>query len=529
MDSKTKNTANRVIKNTGLLYAKMGITMFISLYTTRLIINTLGVSDFGIFNLVGGAIAMLGFLNAAMAGATQRFMSYSEGEGNKEKQKSIFNISLALHIAISLLLVVVLLIAGYFFFNGILNIPQDRMFAAKVVYYSLVVSTIFTVMSVPYDAVLNAHENMLYYSIVGIIESILKLTVALLVIQFSGDKFMLYGVLISCDKLMLYGILMAVIPLITMTIMCIYCHRKYIECIIAPRKYWNKDLMKEMTGFAGCNLMSASVNMVSLYGQGIILNNFFGTVLNTAQGIAGQINGQLQALSSNMLKALNPVIGKSAGADNIDALKKATYLGAKYSTSLFMLIAIPVYFQTPYLLKLWLNEVPEWTVVFIRFQLIKTFIEFQFGTIPTAIYAKGKIKKITFWASLFNILQLPTIYLLFVNGFEPYYMYVVSIFLGNLVVYLIALHYAGIYCEITFKEYLLNVTFPLYGMFFIMVGILYSTSNLYTVDNIYSLIIYIALSIILFFLIFFFIGNDKFERHLLKNYIVIIYSKIKSR
>ena len=160
------STANRVIKNTGYLYAKMGVTMFISLYTTRLILNSLGATDFGIFNIVGGAIAMLGFLNAAMASATQRFMSYTEGEGNKEKQKSIFNVSVVLHLLISLLVGVVLLIAGYFFFNGILNIPSDRIFAAQVVYGSLIVSTMFTVMTVPYDAVLNAHENMLYYSIV---------------------------------------------------------------------------------------------------------------------------------------------------------------------------------------------------------------------------------------------------------------------------------------------------------------------------------------------------------------------------
>ena len=143
------STANRVVKNTGFLYAKMGITMFISLYTTRLILNSLGAADFGIFNIVGGAIAMLGFLNAAMAGATQRFMSYSEGEGNKKKQKSIFNISILLHFFIALAAGIALLIAGYFFFNGILNIPADRIFAAKVVYGSLIVSTMFTVMSVP--------------------------------------------------------------------------------------------------------------------------------------------------------------------------------------------------------------------------------------------------------------------------------------------------------------------------------------------------------------------------------------------
>ena len=181
-------TANRVIKNTGYLYAKMAITMFVSLYTTRLILNSLGASDFGIYNIVGGAIAMLGFLNAAMAGATQRFMSFAEGEGKREKQKYIFNISIILHLLISLVVILVLIIAGFVFFNGILNIPADRIGAARVVYFSLIASTVLTVMNVPYDAVMNAHENMRYYAIVGILESFLKLAVAFVCVYAIGDK-----------------------------------------------------------------------------------------------------------------------------------------------------------------------------------------------------------------------------------------------------------------------------------------------------------------------------------------------------
>lgn len=338
------SVANRVIKNTGFLYAKMGITMFISLYTTRLILNSLGASDFGIFNIVGGAIAMLGFLNAAMASATQRFMSYSEGEGDKEKQKSIFNVSFILHLGISFVVGIALLIAGYFFFNGILNIPPDRVFAAKIVYGSLIVSTMFTVMTVPYDAAMNAHENMKYYAIVGIFESLLKLAVAFACVYTSSDKLIVYGSLMAC------------VPLITLSIMRIYCHRHYEECIIAPRKYWQKDLMKKMTSFAGWNFFSSSVTMISGYGQGIILNNFFGTVLNAAQGIALQINGQLQVLSSNMLKAVNPILGKSVGAHNTELLIKSTILGAKYAAALYSLVAIPLFIKAPYILEIWLKN-----------------------------------------------------------------------------------------------------------------------------------------------------------------------------
>lgn len=443
------STANRVIKNTGFLYAKMGITMFISLYTTRLILNSLGASDFGIFNIVGGAIAMLGFLNAAMASATQRFMSYSEGEGDKEKQKSIFNVSFILHLGISFVVGIALLIAGFFFFNGILNIPPDRVFAAKVVYGSLIVSTMFTVMTVPYDAAMNAHENMKYYAIVGIFESFLKLAVAFACVYTSSDKLIIYGSLMAC------------IPLITLSIMRIYCHKHYEECIIAPRKYWQKNLMKEMTSFAGWNFFSSSVTMISAYGQGIILNNFFGTVLNAAQGIASQINGQLQVLSSNMLKAVNPILGKSVGAHNTELLIKSTMLGAKYAAALYSLVAIPLFIETPYILKLWLKKVPDWAVIFVRFQLLKTFIEFQFVTLPSSISATGKIKKYSFYSSLSNLMQLPAIYILFKLGYPPYCMYIATILFGNLVVYGIAMYFAKkiIHCLLL---HILSVCYFLY-------------------------------------------------------------------
>lgn len=485
------STANRVIKNTGFLYAKMCITMFISLYTTRLILNSLGASDFGIFNIVGGAISMLGFLNAAMASATQRFMSYSEGEGNKEKQKSIFNVSFILHLGISLIVGITLLIAGYFFFDGILNIPQDRIFAAKVVYGSLIISTMFTVMTVPYDATMNAHENMRYYAIVGIFESFLKLFVAFVCVYTSFDRLIIYGSLMAC------------IPLITLTIMRVYCHKHYVECIISPRKYWNKEITKEMTSFAGWNFMSSAVTMISAYGQGIILNNFFGALLNAAQGIASQINGQLQVLSSNMLKAVNPILGKSAGAQDTQLLIKSTILGAKYASALYSLIAIPIFIEAPYILHLWLNHVPTWTIIFVRFQLLKTFIEFQFTTLPSSISATGKIKKYSFFSSMSNILQLPVIYLFFKLGFPPYFMYITTIIFGNIIVYTLALYFAKKNYALSPSMYISKVIIPLYITTIVTFATLYVTKLIINQSNIINLILFFLISISIYCFIFY--------------------------
>lgn len=394
------STANRVIKNTGFLYAKMGITMFISLYTTRLILNSLGTSDFGIFNIVGGAISMLGFLNAAMASATQRFMSYSEGEGDKEKQKNIFNVSFVLHLGISLVVGIALLIAGYFFFNGILNIPEERIFAAMVVYGSLIVSTMFTVMTVPYDAAMNAHENMKYYAIVGIFESFLKLTVAFACV------YTIY------DKLIIYGILMACIPLITLTIMRVYCHKHYEECVIAPRVYWQKGLMKEMTSFAGWNLFQTAAAMITNNGVGIVMNIFFGTIINAAQGVANQISGQLMTLTNNMAKAVNPVITKTEGQKDYNKVLSLASTSSKATFFITSLFSIPAIITMPYLLQVWLKDVPDYAVFFAQCQLIISMCEQLTSGFNVAITASGQIRGLSIFKSIVKFSYLPISYLL---------------------------------------------------------------------------------------------------------------------
>lgn len=375
--------------------------MFISLYTTRLILNSLGSSDFGIFNIVGGAIAMLGFLNAAMASATQRFMSFSEGEGNKEKQKSIFNVSFILHLGISIAVGISLLIAGYFFFNGILNIPQNRIFAAKVVYGSLIVSTMFTVMTVPYDAAMNAHENMKYYAVIGIFESLLKLAVAFACVYTTFDKLIVYGSLMAC------------IPLITLSIMRIYCHRHYEECIIAPSKYWQKGLMKEITSFAGWNLFQTAAAMITNNGVGIVMNMFFGTIINAAQGIANQINGQLMTLTNNMTKAVNPVITKTEGQKNHNKVLSLASTSSKAAFFITALFSLPAIITMPQLLKVWLKNVPDYAVFFAQSQLIISLCEQLTSGFNVAINASGKIKGISIFKSIAKFTFLPIAYFLF--------------------------------------------------------------------------------------------------------------------
>jgi len=508
--------ANRVIKNTGILYIKMGITMFISLYTTRLILNSLGVTDFGIFNVVGGVIAMLGFMNAAMATATQRFMSYAEGEGKTEKQKSIFNVSVILHFVIALIVGIVLEIVGLFFFHGVLNIPETRLFAARMIYHFMIISTMFTIMTVPYDAVVNAHENMLYYAIVGVIESILKLTVAFVI---------LYTLF---DKLILYGLLMASISLVIMIIMRVYCHRKYIECVFAPKKYFDKGLMKEMRDFASWSFIGAATGMIGNYGLGIVLNMFFGTVLNAAQGIAGQLNGQLLVFSSTMMKALNPAIIKTEGGGERQSMLKMSLMGCKFSFFLFSFFAIPFLIETPYILNIWLKNVPEWTVLFCRFAIMKTLIEQLFLALNISIGAQGNIKSVSVIKSILNLIPLPLIYLSFTLGAPPYMMYIISIIFWSFIEGYITIYFTLKNCKLNLTDYLNSVLYKCL-IVFILPLILGLIPIFMMHDTFVRLTMVVLISITSFISILYFLGLTKDER----TYIVVAFNgisvKLKNR
>lgn len=450
--------ASRVIKNTGFLFVRMGVTVFVSLYATRLVLEALGASDFGIYNVVGGAIGMLGFLNYTMANATQRFMSYAEGEGNLEKKRKVFNVSMTLHAAIALLTVIFFIIAYFPLFDGVLNIEPGRMGAAKIVYLSLICSSVLTITNVPYDAIMNAHENMLYYSIFGILVAFLKLGVAFICVYA------------TTDKLIVYGILSSIIPLINWIIMKVYCHRKYEECVIQPIRYYDASLLRSIASFSGWNFLTAISNLITGQGLGIVLNHFFGTTLNAAQGIAHQINGHSRAFAENMKKALNPVIVKNAGSKNITLMNKAANVGNKYMAILTMILAVPLILEMPFVLNVWLKDVPEWAILFCRLQLVQTVISMTASNTATSVYATGKIKNYAIYKSVMNLLPIVFTYISFRLGGEPYWLYIPMIVFWSIGGNIVILHFACKQCSLALTDYLSEVIRPVVLTVALMVG-----------------------------------------------------------
>lgn len=449
-------SATRVIKNTGFLFVRMGITVFVSLYSTRLILQALGESDFGIYNVVGGAIGMLGFLNYTMANATQRFMSYAEGEGILEKKKKVFNVSMTLHVAIALLTVLIFAIAYFPLFNGILNIEPSRIGAAKIVYLSLICTSVLTITNVPYDAIMNAHENMLYYSIIGILVAFLKLGVAFICLYASSDK------------LILYAILSSIIPLVNWMIMKVYCHRHYEECVIKPIEYYDSSMVKSIASFSGWNFLTAISNLITGQGIGIVLNHFFGTRLNTAHGIAHQISGHSRAFAENMKKALNPVIVKNAGSKNIALMNRAANTGNKYMSMLSLLLAVPLFGEMPFVLGVWLKTVPEWAILFCRLQLVLTIFSMTVSNTATSVYATGKIKYYAIFKSVMNLLPILFTYICFKLGGGPYWLYIPMFVFWGLGGNIVIVYFACKLCNLSLLDYLNEVLKPVLSTLVLM-------------------------------------------------------------
>ncbi|MGZ8944557.1 MAG: MATE family efflux transporter [Methylococcaceae bacterium] len=505
-------TSKRVAKNTGILYARMLITVFISLYTTRLTLTALGSENFGLFGLVGGTIAMLGFLNSSMASATQRFMSFAQGAGEIDKLKRIFNMSVILHLGTAFFVLITLEIAGYFFFNGILNIPENRIEVAKLIYQFMVISTLFSIISVPYEAVITSHENMFFYAVLGIIESVLKLSIA---------YYITYS---AFDHLLAYGFLMAVLPVFLLLFRQIYCHWMYQECSISIHRHFDKSLLRQMTGFGAWTFLGTASSMIANYGQGIVLNIFFGTTANAAQGIANQISGQLAVFSANMLKALNPLIDKSEGAGNRKLMLKATMMGSKLSFFLIMVFHIPILFEMPFILKIWLKNVPDYSVIFCRLLLARSLIEHLFFPLVSAIAAVGNIKNYQIASSILTIFPLPVSYFLFELHYPAYTIYLVF-FLYAIIVSTIILYYAVKNCQLSLSEFMVNVMVRC-GFVFCAVFIISSIPHYFMEPGLVRCIITILLSSISYLCMVLFFGFSSEEREKIKQLILPLFEKL---
>lgn len=443
------STAKRVITNTIYLYVRMGVSLIASFFTTRILLQSLGVSDYGLYNVVAGALGMMGFLSATLCFSTQRFISYAEGKGDIENIKQIFNTSVFLHIIIASITCFIYIIAGFFFFCGILNIPDGRLMVAILVYGCLIFSTVFTITIAPYDAVLNAHENMKYYSLLGISDVLLKLIIAI------------SSCYVSSDKLIFYAVSMAIESWLFRFITQQYCKYKYLEVLdVKFKKYVKKNILIEMSSFVGWTLINVFTGMIGLFGMNVIMNHYYGTTVNAAMGVATQLAGAILGVTANMTKALTPVLVKEEGKSNRSNMINISYVGCKFSFLLLCFFCIPIIFCIDGVLKIWLVEVPEYTKMFCILVMASTLFEQLTYFLQNSVSAQGDIRGYSLWKALCNSLSIPLTIVAFEYGAHPSFAIIIRILtfvmLGNIV----NLIFSKRKIELSILHYLTNVLLP---------------------------------------------------------------------
>jgi Na+-driven multidrug efflux pump len=382
-----------------------------------------------------------------MSISTQRFLSVAIGENNLSRLNEIYNASIVLHLAIGLIVVVGFEICGLFLFEGFLNIEPDRIGPAKIIYQFLVVSTFFTILSVPYGAILNAKENMLAFSIIGILEALLKLFLAL------------YLGVCHFDRLVVYGLGMALLAIIIILINRIYVKYKYREFSFSPSVYLKKQTFYEMLGFAGWNTLGSVAMIGRNQGIAIILNLFYGTVVNAAYGIANQINSVLNYFSTTFQRALNPQLMQSEGMKDRGRLIRISLVSSKFSVLVLSFFAIPLIIEMSYVLELWLKDVPAYTLRLSQLILVLSIV-FQYSMgLMSSIQAVGKIRNYFLIISFLILLNLPISYYLLKNGFPPYSC-IISFICIELVSFFVRLYMATRLTGLQAKDFFSQVIAP---------------------------------------------------------------------
>lgn len=443
LQSQDNNT--RIAKNTIFLYFRMILLMVVSLFTSRIVLSTLGISDYGIYNVVGGFIGMFAFLNGAMSGCTQRFITIALGKGDDRNLKKVFSTCVITHGIIALLVFLLAETVGLWFVLEKLVIPAERMTAAMVVYQCSIVSTMVMIMSFPYNADIIAHERMSAFAYISIFETFANL----------GIVYVLH--IGNFDKLSLYAILLLGVKVSVILVYRIYCKRHFVEATF----HWIFDsvLFKKMLSFAGWNLWGGMAGTLMGQGINVLLNMFFGPTVNAARGAAVQVQSAVQMFATNFQTALNPQMMKTYAAGDLESMHVLLFRSAKFTFMLLLCLMLPLMLEIDTILGLWLKEVPENTNIFVCLMLCISMVDAVSNPFMTASAATGRVK--VYQSVIGGILLsiVPIAYIVLRLGAEPY-----AVFIVHLVV-AISAFIARIFIirnmiKLSVREYILKAMLP---------------------------------------------------------------------
>ena len=406
---------SRIAKNTLALYIRMFLSMGVSLFTSRIVLQNLGVDNYGIYTIVGGFVALFAFFNGPLNAAASRFFAFEIGKGKSENLKIVFGSILYIHLLYAVITVVLLEAVGLYLLTNKLVIPHERMFAAVWVFHFSVVGILITIIQTPLVALIIATERMKIYAYLGIVDVVVKLAVAVAINVYSKG-----------DKLILYACLLLAANILVFLIYHIYCNRN-IRHAYNLKPQINLTLQKTMLGYTGWTLVGQASYMLRTQGTNVIFNLFFGVVMNAAIGITNQVNGVLNSFRDSLTIAMNPQIIKRYASGDNDGMNSLITQGAKISFFLFFLIVLPVLLHTEYLLSIWLVEVPHYTSIFTQLLVISSLINSLSGTMEIAVTATGKIMSYQLVVRGILLFNVPVSYLFLKFGYPPTTVFYISI------------------------------------------------------------------------------------------------------
>ena len=503
----------RIAKNTLLLYFRMLFLMAVSLYTSRVVLNALGVEDFGIYNVVGGVVAMFSMLSGSLSAAITRFITYELGTGNQENLKRIFSSAVTIQIGLAILIILLAEAIGVWFLNVKMNIPDARIMAANWVFQFSILTFAINLISVPYNASIIAHERMSAFAYISILEALGKLAIAFLI------------VVSPMDKLIFYAILMCAVALIVRFAYGIYCKRHFEECTY--HFIFDKDLLKRMFGFAGWNFIGATSAVLRDQGGNVVINLFCGPAVNAARVIAFQVNNAVSGFVTNFMTALNPQITKSYAAGDRDYMMTLIYQGARLSFYMLLLLSLPVFINTHYILGLWLKIVPEHAVFFVQLVLLFAMSESISNPLITAMLATGKIRNYQLIVGGLQMMNLPVSYILLRMGMFPEVVIVVAIVISQSCLAARLLMLRGM-IRLSVRKYLKKVYINVFVVT-VLASVLPFLISRSLEESFMNFVLLSLVAVICTAVTIYYVGCNKTERQFVWNKLQIITNKLNKK
>ena len=502
----------KVLVNTGALYLKIVVNAMVTLISTRIALKALGIDSYGLYNLIAGVIALLAFFNGALMVSSQRFLSIAIGEKDDEKLLNIFKISFVVHLFLGLIVAVFFKALQPFLFNGFLNIEPEMTGTAKRVFDIMIITSFVTIFIIPYNAAINAREELWFFSISEVIVSVLKLGAAVYLLYASTNLLLTYTVL------MLFAIVLGGL------IKYLWCIFRYPECRIKRGGGLDKKLFKEIFNFAGWNTLGSLSMVLRSQGIAVILNLFFGTVLNAAYGVANQLNALVITFAGTLTMVFTPMIVKAKGESSNDKMLFISIFASKMTFFLSSVIALPVLIFTSLILRLWLEVVPQYTTEFCQV-IISSFLVMQiYPGITRALYAEGNIKWYQIVISILLAATLPVGYLLFSLGFPPVSIFFVLV-IAQIFTLVATIYFAGKKVNLNVKKFYKSSVFTPCLLFIGTLICALLTKNLLNIFNDNVDFIIIIISIIVYTILYYRLIFTSEEAKLLNN----VYNSLKAK